>query len=243
VNILQKSARGKAGTLKAPPVVPPEQVEAGFEICLPPRDRRRLREALIALAIERGGDSFTVVELSRRAGVSPEDFRRSFGTLEAAFTWIHLSYTAELKLAIATAFESQQAWADGMRGGAYAAARWFEENPDALRFGMVYSRGAGEQAEIAREETLDWAVDLIDTGRAELADPESKDRSAAIAAMGASYSSLSNAVMQRDGDLRPSQFVADWMYMAALPYLGREAALAELDRRDSDLERFGRGEI
>jgi hypothetical protein len=229
--------------LKAPRSASPERVDEEFEITLPPEASRRLRETLIELAIESGGDSFALADASRGAGLPADQIERSFSTTEAAFAWIYRSSAAELQSVIAAAFECQEVWTDAMRCAGYSAARWFEDNPNVVRAGMVELRGAGEQAEIAREVFIDWAIDLIDTGRGELAEPDSKDRSAAVGAMGASYASLAKAVITRGPDPRPSELVADWMYAAVLPYLGREAAVAELDRRDSDLERFRRGEI
>jgi hypothetical protein len=233
--------RGRA--VKAPRCVSLEQVEEGFEIDLPTEERRRLRETLIELALERGGDSFAIAEACQLAGVSPRQVEPALSTPEVAFAWIYRSCAAELQSVIAAAFESEPVWADAMRRSGYAATRWFEENPNVVRVGVVELRGAGEQAEIAREVFINWAIDLIDTGRAELDDPGSKDRSAAIAAMGASYSSLTKALLERGRDQQPSELVADWMYMAVLPYLGREAAVAELDRRALDLQRYRRGEI
>jgi hypothetical protein len=227
----------------APSFTSEGNLEEEFDLGLGHEVLTRVRQALIDLTLESGGCDFDVVELCDRAGIGADEFESCFGTLEVAFVWVHLSYTVGLKANIARAFEAQSSWADAIRAAAYAAARWFEENPRALRFGLVYSRGAGEKAEIAREETLDWAIDLIDTGRSQLDDPDSKDRSTAIAAMGASYTSLSNGVMQHGDEIRPVDFVANWLYVAVMPYLGREAALAELDRRDSDLERYRRGEI
>ena len=86
-------------------------------------------------------------------------------------------------------------------------------------------------------------VDLIDSGRRELPDPESKQRGLAVGAIGAAYNQLAAEIQERGADLRSSRFVADWMYLAVLPYFGPGAAQEELGRKAADLERYARGEI
>jgi hypothetical protein len=49
------------------------------------------------------------------------------------------------------AYDAEAEWADAMRAGAYAAARWHTEHPRELRFGVVEMLWAGELAQARRE--------------------------------------------------------------------------------------------
>jgi hypothetical protein len=102
---------------------------------------------------------------------------------------------------------------------------------------------AGELAQAVRERQLNSMTDLIDTGRSQLPDPGCKDRSVAMGVWGALYAKLT-AVAQRGGGFgSAAAYTPEFLYVAFLPYLGQEAAEAELRRGPEDLERYRRGEL
>lgn len=205
--------------------------------------RHRIRQALMDLVIEVGLDRLSAEMVSERAGVPMQDFERSFPCLEDCYSWVHEENTREFERLLMAAFDRDGSWRDRLRAAAYVAARYMEEHPHEVRFGVTEMFAAGPMAQVVRERGLHRLVELIDAGRAELDDPDSVDRGVAEGVFGAIYATVTAELRRREGPLPAAEFVPAMMYLAVGPYLGQAAAREELARAPADRVRYERGEI
>ena len=113
-------------------------------------------------------------------------------------------------------------------------AWWIRESPDSVWFDMVGVLGAGDTVRVRPEELFKWGTGLVDGALAP--DPDAVLRSAPIVVVG----SIAEAVRRHEeGSLleQAHTSVPRLMYLAARPYLGEEAARAELEIEPSNLLR------
>lgn len=214
------------------------------DIGLSASEQQALRRAMIDLVLDRGFAALSLEGLCEATGIDQARLTADFPDLEAAYIWVHKQDAEELKAVISGATSRHSRWRDGLRAAAYGAARWIEAHQPQMRFGMIEMLGAGELAQAEREAELNWMVDVIDAARFELPDPAQVDRSIAIGVMGAIYSKLGTQIAHRDAEeLGAATYVAECMYLAVLPYFGREAAQEELARESSDLKSYRDGQI
>jgi AcrR family transcriptional regulator len=201
-----KELRGEAGTL-------------GFR-------RQRLRDALMELAFRRDYADLRLPVLLDRAGVAEADFGREFGSLEDFYCDLYVLERDRILAEIAAASAPYEAWVDRVRATAYALWRAISVDPRITHFIFVGGRGAGERARLEVEVAMNTIFDLLDEGRRE---PGSKASSRATAESigGAIWNQIADAVNR--GEPMEERVVAYMMYATVLPYLGTEAAEAELD--------------
>ena len=88
---------------------------------------------------------------------------------------------------------------------------------------------AGDAARARRDMTMRVIASLIDAGRNEMDDPESVPHTTAEALAGSAYGQVYAKVVRGEADELPA-LVPQLMSAAVMPYLGVEAALAELAR-------------
>lgn len=189
-------------------------------------ERAALAAAFRGLVLERGFESVSLAELCDRAGLSEAAFVHHYQSLEDCYMQTFEEDAERFDALVMGAYESQASWREGLRAAAYAAARFMEEEPEAVRFGVTAMFTAGERAQLVREAQLQRMVDLIDGGRGELEDPDSLGRSAAEAVFGSIYQAV---VRELSNSTRPaSAFVPELMYVAVRPYLGHAVAFEEL---------------
>jgi AcrR family transcriptional regulator len=136
--------------------------------------------------------------------------------------------TNELLTRVALTFNAEDAWVDRLRAVAYEMARFLQEDPERTYAMAVEVLSAGPRAQSIRDAGIQTLVELIDQGRQELADPDSMTRATAEGIAGAVYNRIHLEVAA--GNFDGTAFVPKLMYNAVLPYLGTEAALAELHR-------------
>jgi AcrR family transcriptional regulator len=183
--------------------------------------------AVIEVINERGYEQATSEEFCRRAGMSGEEFAQQFGEKVQATLRVTEAYVEDFKDEVARAFARESCWPASLRAAAYEAVRWFQRHPEASSFGMVGILGAGGLTVVRREEAFKWCAQLIDAGREVAPDPGAVPDGAALMAVGA----VAEVVRRQqegsfEGDFASA--VPQLMYGAVRPYLGEEAARAEL---------------
>lgn len=189
--------------------------------------RERIALAMVELVGKDGLESTTVTMVCERAGVRRAAFDANFTGKEDCFLQVHGEIALEFCRRVATAFAGPRAWHDQIWAAASAAMRFLREDPARARFFIVAVNGAGSRAQARRDRILQGLADLIDAGRAELAEPESVSRSTAEMVSGAIYGTMLAKI--RDGALeREEAFLSELVYMAMMPYLGARAAEDEL---------------
>jgi hypothetical protein len=135
--------------------------------------------------------------------------------------------TEELLSRVALAYAGEEAWCDRLRAVAHEMLRFLQEDHERARMMTVDVLLAGERAQLVRDQGMQALIELIDQGRQELPDPASISRAVADGIGGAIYHRIYLAIAVGDFEaLEP--LVPELMYNAVLPYLGTEAAMAEL---------------
>jgi AcrR family transcriptional regulator len=190
--------------------------------------RERIRGAIMDVALERGWEETTLEEVLDRAGVGIADFECHFADLEDCYMQVYLENGADFDRAVFSAFGGAPSWREGMRAGAYAAARYIRDNPREIRFSVLQRFNVDDITQVHRERQLREIIDRIDLGRQELDEPDSMTRLVAEGIMGSVYE-LMIGEFQRGNGGRAEDFVPGLMYVAVRPYLGHEVALEELE--------------
>jgi hypothetical protein len=148
---------------------------------------------------------------------------------EAALEWTVRAGTEELLGRVAIAFVARRGWAEQLRAVAYELRDFLVEDEERARAMVLAAPHGSEEARRLRERGVEALVELIDLGRRELPEPGSVPRSAAEITAGVIYNRIHVGVEEGVRTL-DDELVRELMFTAVLPYLGIEAALAELER-------------
>jgi AcrR family transcriptional regulator len=190
--------------------------------------RELIAAAAIKLAAEHGYEATTIEMVVERADVTRADFDADFAGKEDCALQLYEEYLGNFVALVLAAAEAESDWRDGMRAGGYAAARYLRDNPELAQLGVVQMLAVGSMAEARRDGLMDPIVDLIDAGRAELADPDSIGRGAAEAVLGSIYELAVRDLAGGLGTRSAEKIVPQLMYVAVRPYVGHEVAREEL---------------
>ena len=136
--------------------------------------------------------------------------------------------TEQLLPRLGTIFAAQAVWANQLRALAYELRDFLVENPTRARAMMIEAPHGNAETRRIRERGIEALTALIDLGRNEVDDSDSVPRSAAQIAAGVIYSRI-HVEVERDVEGLDDEMVRELMYTAVMPYLGIEAALAELE--------------
>ena len=185
----------------------------------------RLAEALLDLCFERGYRNLNLPALLERAALDEAAFHRRFDDLEDCFVSVLEELSGEFLVAVAAAAGSEEAWRAQIRAVAYRILRFLKEDERRAHFLFVESPKGGDRAQLIRDRGLEAMFDLIDRGRAELADPESISRATSEALAGTIFNQIQIAIEQQALD---AVAVPPLMYAVVLPYVGVEVAAEEL---------------
>jgi AcrR family transcriptional regulator len=186
-----------------------------------------IADAVLATIRDRGYRAATVAEIASRADLGVAEFRLRFRGKQEITELVLQAHVDRYLRRVGGAFAEAGPWPDNLRAAALETARHMAENPDLTWFVMVGILDAGEVARARRDLVFAWAAGLIDAGRGLAADPEAVPSSAPVMAVGAVVESLRR--QQAAGiELDPGAFVSFLMYSAVRPYLGEDAARAEL---------------
>jgi AcrR family transcriptional regulator len=188
-----------------------------------------LASALVEIVAERGYEATDVDAVIARAGITMAEFRARFADKEDCVQQVFEGFIEDFLMQVRGAFEAEERWPTSLRAAAYATTDWIDDHPATARFGMVDVLAArNEMIRVRREEIFVYCAGLIDAGRALAPEPAAVPESAAVMAIGAVVQIVARR-MQTGGDLELGRLVPELMYGAVRPYLGEEAARAELD--------------
>ena len=165
--------------------------------------------------------------LLERAAVDQQAFERHFADLEDCFCELFQELSNEYLLRVGGAYAAEQGWANQLRAAAYEGLRFLREDLPRARFLFIEVLSAGTRAHLVRDQNMEALFELIDLGRAELADPDSLSRDTAVSIGGGIYE-RTHVAIDRDDPKVWETLVPEFMYTLVLPYLGPEAALEEL---------------
>lgn len=136
--------------------------------------------------------------------------------------------TEELLARVGAAFAAQSGWAAQLRAVAWEMRDFLREDEARARAMVLEAPHGNEETRQIRADGVAALTALIDLGRGELPDPDSVPRTAAEIAAGVIYNRI-HVCVEEGPEALGEEMVGELMYSAVLPYLGIEAALAELE--------------
>lgn len=202
-------------------------------------ERAEIVAALIEVAAERGYGETTIESILERAGLDRPAFDRHFRGKYDCFLSAWQDLNEECLTTMVRAYESREEWPDRLRAVAYQVIEGLSHDPSRASFG-VEVLAAGDAARARRDMTMRVLASLIDAGRQEMDDPEAVPHTTAEALAGSAYGQIYSRVVRGDVDELPA-LVPQLMSAAVMPYLGIEAAMAELSRDSAVPEGYARG--
>lgn len=191
-------------------------------------ERERILAALVEIAAERGYAETTIETVLERAELERAAFDRHFRSKYDCFlaAWQEINETC-MQAMLAT-YNSHERWPDRLRAVACQIIDSLRGDPSRATF-SVEVLAAGDAARARRDMTMRVIASLIDAGRNEMEDPESVPHTTAEALAGSAYGQVYARVVQGRADELPA-LVPQLMSAAVMPYLGLDAAMAELSR-------------
>ncbi|HKB50900.1 MAG TPA: TetR/AcrR family transcriptional regulator [Solirubrobacterales bacterium] len=202
-------------------------------------ERAQILEALIEIASERGYGETTIEIVLERAGLDRPAFDRHFRGKYDCFLSAWQDLNEECLETMVRAYESCEEWPDRLRAVAYQVIEGLRHDPSRASFG-VEVLAAGDAARARRDMTMRVIASLIDAGRQEMDDPEAVPHTTAEALAGSAYGQIYSRVVRGAVEELPD-LVPQLMSAAVMPYLGMEAAMAELSRDSGVPEGYARG--
>ncbi len=191
-------------------------------------ERKRILNAGIAVAAEHGYVETTVEMILQRAGLDRPAFDRHFRGKYDCFLSAWQEINESCMQEMLQAYNSHERWPDRLRAVACEVVESLRGDLSRATF-SVEVLAAGDAARARRDMTMRVIASLIDAGRNEMEDPESVPHTTAEALAGSAYGQVYSRVVQGRADELPA-LVPQLMSAAVMPYLGLEAALAELSR-------------
>jgi AcrR family transcriptional regulator len=201
-------------------------------------ERERIIEALIEIAAERGYAETKIETILEQAGLDRPAFDRHFRGKYDCFlsAWQELNESCMREMI--EAYNSEEEWPDRLRAVASEIVEGLRHDPRRASF-AVEVLAAGDAARARRDMTMRVVASLIDAGRNEMEDPESIPRTTAEALAGSAYGQVYARVVRGRAEELPA-LVPQLMSAAVMPYLGMDAALAELARGFQPRARYRR---
>ncbi len=201
-------------------------------------ERARIVEALIEIAAERGYAETSVEMIIKRAGLDRPAFDRHFRGKYDCFLSVWQEMNERCMEEILSAYNSYEDWPDRLRAVAYEIVGNLGRDRSRACF-AVEVLAAGDAARARRDMTMRVIASLIDAGRNEMEDPESVPHTTAEALAGSAYGQVYAKVVRGQAE-ELQHLVPQLVSAAVMPYLGIDAALAELARDSEPIARYRR---
>jgi AcrR family transcriptional regulator len=189
--------------------------------------RERILRAALAVAGRYGYRESTIDAILERSGTSAEEFARQFRSLEDCLlaAWDRLA--GECVNRFRRAAEGPGPWSDRLRQALSESLRWVDAHPGEARFLLADPLAVGGPLDRRRAAMVSELAGLLDSGRAEMEDPDLLPASIAEWTVGGLYDLVYRRVALRE-DGRLIDLLPDLLYFAAVPYLGPQGARAPL---------------
>jgi AcrR family transcriptional regulator len=192
-----------------------------------PDPRPAVDRALIELCHIRGLAALSVADVCHRAGIEEAEFDRDYADLDECFCAVFERELDLLLIEFAAAVAGAENWRSRLRVVAYAFQAWLAEDPARTHLMVNEIRTASERARQIQWRGIASMIDLLDEGRAEVAEPERLSRATAEGIAGGILTQIYEAAAH--GSVIRPEAVPGMLYAAYLPYLGAEIAGEELE--------------
>lgn len=183
------------------------------------------------VAAAQGYEAATIAEVAETAGVPRQTFEAMFADKEACFLESYDAVIDVLLAHVSTAFESSvgEPWPDRIAAALRALVDLLANEHDIARMAMVEVTAVGEEARVRYRAALGRFTPFLEEGRAASAQGTELPADTAGFAIGGATSMIFDEVRAGRGpELR--RLLPDLVFAVLMPYLGPEAAEAEMNR-------------
>jgi AcrR family transcriptional regulator len=197
--------------------------------------RERVLEAMVQVAAAEGYESASVAEVAAQAGVSEQEFGEMFASKNACFLEAYDAVIDVLVAYVASAFESAfgEPWQDRVLAGLRALVELLAAEADIARMAIVEVAAIGEDARIRYRAALERFVPFLEEGRT--LSPGGADLPAETARFAiASATSMLFSEIRAGRGAELQRTLPDLVFAVMMPYLGVEAAEAEMRQVAAD---------
>jgi AcrR family transcriptional regulator len=197
-------------------------------------ERERILEAMLRVVAERGYEGATVAEVIAVAGVAQAEFERRFADKEACFLAAYDAVFDVLVAHVSTAFQSASggSWADRVIAALRALVELMAAEADLARMAIVEVTAIAGDARVRYREALDRFTPFLEQGRAASAQGEQLPEGTDRFAIGAVTTIVFDEIRAGRCDALEA-VLPDLVFAATMPYLGVEAAEAQMRRVQS----------
>jgi AcrR family transcriptional regulator len=197
--------------------------------------RSRLTAAMIAAVGEHGYAATTIGDVTGRAEVSRATFYEQFEDKEACFVSAYDELVGQVVGNFAGAYREGGTWPDRVRDGIDALLRQLAENPNAARVGIVEVIDAGPRAHERFREASDAFLPFIEEGRTMAPAGSELPPNLSRAVVGGIATLIVEEIYANGTEGLP-RLLPELLYVALVPFVGDEAARAEMERESSNNE-------
>lgn len=194
-------------------------------------DRERLMEAVVRVAAEKGYGATTAADVGAAVGLSEEEFGRHFSSKEDCFLAAYEALSDVLVAHVASAYEGAagERWPDRIVAGLRALLELLAAEVEIARVAIIEVASFGEDARIRYRRALERFVPFLEPGREYSAEGGELPPDTAQFAIGGAAAMIFDEIRAGRGRDLPAVLPA-LAYAVLMPYLGAEAAEAEMAR-------------
>jgi AcrR family transcriptional regulator len=192
-------------------------------------ERERVLEAMVREAAAKGYEATAVGDVIARAGVSQQTFETMFAGKEACFLEAYDAAIDVLVAHVSSAFESAagEPWPDRVVLALRAMVELFAAEADIARMAIVEVTAIGEDARVRYRAALGRFVGFLEEGRALSPRGDELPAETAQFAIGGATSLIFDEIRAGRGP-ELLRILPDLVFAVTMPYLGVEAAEAEM---------------
>jgi AcrR family transcriptional regulator len=193
----------------------------------PPDPRRRILDALVETAVREGYAHTCIERVCSAANVSEAVFGEHFESIQDCFIQANDELIGELELVVLRDCCGEEPWPQRIRQGLQTLLAVIAKHPDRARFVMIECPQAGEPAgERLRAAEAMFAV-VLEEGAEYAANVEllSIEHLTDLTAEGI-VGGIASIIHKRVLEAELPELLPDLLYIALMPYLGHEDALA-----------------
>jgi AcrR family transcriptional regulator len=193
----------------------------------------RILWSMVRVLSEKGPDSVTVSEVIRRAGVSRSAFYELFENVEDCVFAAYERVIDALFSYVARAYEGPGPWPLRLRRALSALLEAFSAEPEVARMATVEVPATEPEGRRRYHDAIDRFVPLIREGRSyargEVALPPDLERMAV-----ASFEAVLSDEVAAGRTAQLPDLLPDLLFTVLTPYVGPEAASAEVRRTEDE---------
>jgi AcrR family transcriptional regulator len=198
-------------------------------------ERERVLEAMVRVAAVRGYEETTIAEVIEAAGVSREAFDSMFPDKESCFLEAYDAVMDVLVAHVSAAYQAAEGepWPSRVVVGLRALVELLATESDIARMAMLEVTTVGEEARSRYRDSLARFVPFLEEGRSASSQPDELPTDTARLAIGGVTSMIFDEVRAGRGPELQQQ-LPELAFAVLMPYLGSEAAEAEMRRLAGD---------